>query len=120
MRDIDCSSSNVSYTYQCYFCNKQDVGETSSSLRIKANDRPFEIKSNHLRSCLLTHLQEYVNESSLPGDHHPSFCDYILIPIEQIRSSGSDWQDLINRLKRETFWIDNLGSLKPTGLKKIY
>jgi len=58
------------------------------------------------------------DNSSLPDYNRPSLGDYILIPIEQIHNSGSDWQDRINRLKRETFWIDTLGSLEPTGLNK--
>jgi len=53
--------------------------------------------------------------STLPHYNHPFFLgDYILIPIEQIHSSGSDWQDPINKLKRETFWIGTLRSLEPT------
>jgi len=28
------------------------------------------------------------------------------MPIERIHRAGSDYQDQINRLKRETFWID--------------
>ena len=42
------------------------------------------------------------DDSSLPNYNRPSLGNYILIPI---------------RLKQETFWIDTLGSLKPTGLK---
>ena len=60
----------------------------------------------------------HTDNSSLPDYNHSSLGDYILIPIEQIHSSGSDWQDRINWLKRETFKIDTLGSLEPTGLNK--
>ena len=60
----------------------------------------------------------HADNSSLPDYNRPSLGDYILISIEQIHSSGSDWQDRINRLKRKTFCIDTLGSLEPTELKK--
>jgi len=55
MGDIDCSSSNVIYAYQCYFCNKQYVGETSTPLRIRANGHRFTIERKHRLSSLYTH-----------------------------------------------------------------
>ena len=47
----------------------------------------------------------HVEDSSLPGYHRPSLGYYILIPIEQIQSTGSDWQQRINRLKQEPFGL---------------
>ena len=91
MGGIDCSSSNVIYAYQCYFCNKQYVGETSTSLRIRGNGHRFPIERKHRLSSLYTHLKVHTDNSSLPDYNRPSLGDYIL--IEQIHSSGSDWQD---------------------------
>ena len=47
-----------------------------------------------------------------------SLGDYIVLPIERIHSSGSDWQERIIRLKPKTFWADNMDLLQPTGLNK--
>ena len=44
--------------------------------------------------------------------------DFEIIPIEQISHSSSLAQEKLNRLKRETFWIDTLDTLEPRGLNK--
>ena len=80
--EIDCSSSKTIDAYQCYFCNKQYAGKTSSSLHKRANGHQFAIKINHLRSSLFTHLQVHADDSSLPGYIRPSLGDYILIQVE--------------------------------------
>ena len=54
MGDIDCSSSNRIYAYQRYFCNKQYVAETSTSLCIRANGHRFTIERKHRLSSLYT------------------------------------------------------------------
>ena len=114
--NIDCSSSNVIYSYQCRLCDKQYVGETGSSLRVRANGHRFTIKGKHPLSSLYSHLQDHIDGGT--KYFIPSLSEYILTPIEKIPTTGSDWQDRINRLKRETFWIDTLGSLEPKGLNK--
>jgi len=43
---------------------------------------------------------------------------YFIIPIEQLPSIGGYEQAKLARLKRETFWIDTLGTLEPWGLNK--
>ena len=110
--DIYFSSSNVIYAYQCYFCNKQCVAKTISSLRISANGHRFTIERKHRLSALYTHLKVQADDSSLPDYNRRTLCDYILIPIEQIHNTSSDLQDRINRIKRVIFWIDILGSLE--------
>ena len=69
-----------------------------------------------MSSALFTHLLEHTRiNKDLP---EPSLEDYDLIPIEQLPTTGSYTQDKINRLIRETFWIDTLGTLEPGGLNK--
>jgi hypothetical protein len=114
--NIDCSTSNVIYSYQCRLCDKQYVGETGSSLRVRTNGHRSTIKIKHRLSSLFLHLQHHVETD--PKFHSPSLSDYILTPIEEIPRTGSDWEDRINRLKRETFWIDTLGSLESNGINK--
>jgi len=90
----------------------------NSSLHIRANGHRFTIERKHRLSSLYTHLKEHAYDSFLPHYSRSSLGDYILMPIEQIHSSGSDWQDRINRLKRTILWIDILGSIELTGLNK--
>ena len=67
-----------------------------------------------MSSVFFTHLLEHgqINENI----SEPSLDDFDLIPIEQIHATGSYTQDKINKLIRETFWIDTLGTLEPEGL----
>jgi len=85
--DKYCSSSNVIYAYQCYFCNKQYIGETSTSLRITANGHRFTSERKHQLSSLYTQVKVHTDNSSLPDYNRPSLGGYILIPTEQIHSS---------------------------------
>jgi len=77
--------------------------ETISSLRIRANGHRFTIERKHRLSSLYAHLKVHADDTPLPDYNRPSLGDCILIPIEQIHSSGSHRQDRINRLNRETF-----------------
>ena len=67
-------------------------------------------------SALFTHLLEHTQINKDMSE--PSLEDYDLIPIEQLPTTGSYTQDKINRLIREIFWIDTLGTLEPGGLNK--
>ena len=45
-------------------------------------------------------------------------CAYTIIRIKLIPRTGSHQQDRMNRRRRETFWIETLNSLDPTGINK--
>ena len=61
---------------------------------------------------MFSHLTEHWESDSA------SVSAYIINPIEAIPRAGSNQHDRINRLRRETFWIDTLGSLELTGINK--
>ena len=114
--NLNCSSSNIIYICECLRCSKQYVGESNGELRVRMNGHRFAINSKVMSSALFTHLLEHTRiNKDLP---EPSLEDYDLIPIEQLPTTGSYTQDKINRLIRETFWIDTLGTLEPGGLNK--
>jgi len=113
---LDCASENVIYVLQCTLCHKQYVGETNSELRVRSNGHRYSINHQLISSSLYMHLQEHVEEYiDLP---EPSLVDYILIPIEKVTRTGIYSLDKLNRLKRETFWIDTLETLEPRGINK--
>ena len=66
------------------------------------NGHRYEINSKAM-SYFLEHTQ--INKDM----SEPSLDCYDLILIEHIPTTGSYTQDKINRLIRETFWIDTLG-----------
>ena len=96
---------NVIYAYQCYFYNKQHVGEASSSSHVIANAHRLAIERKHLLSSLFTNLQVHSEDSSLSDYNRPALDDSILVPIELIHSTGSDWHDRINRLNDKPFGL---------------
>ena len=113
---LDCNSSNIIYAYECLYCEKQYVGESGTEIRVRNNGHRYAVNSKCISSSLFTHIQEHIQENEdLP---QPSIEDFNLIPLEQIPITGSYAQDKLNRLKRETFWIDTLGTLNPGGLNK--
>ena len=114
--NLNCASSNVIYVYQCLYCDKQYIGETGTELRVRNNGHRYAISIKNPSSSLFTHLEEHLKENvDLP---EPTVDDFDIILIEQIPNSGSFVQDKLNRLKRETFWIDTLDTLEPSGLNK--
>ena len=62
---------------------KKYVGETSTSLRTRANGHRFTIERKHRLSSLYTYLKVNADHSALPDYNRLSLGDYILIPIEQ-------------------------------------
>jgi len=114
---LDCSSFNIIYVYQCMYCHKQYVGETESELRVRNNGHRHSVSTRNPSSALFTHLETHRQLNS----HYllPSVEDYyFIIPIEQLPTIGGYAQDKLALLNRETYWIDTLGTLEPSGLNK--
>ena len=88
------------------------MGETGFSLRVRSGDHRYAFERKKPLSSLFSHLSEHGESDSA------SVCAYIIIPIEAIPRTGFDQQDRINRLRRETFSIDTLGSIESTGINK--
>ncbi len=75
------------------------------------------VSTGNPSSALFTHLETHRQRSS----HYPSRSVenyYFIIPIEQLPSIEGYAQGKLARLKRETFWIDTLGTLEPWGLNQ--
>ena len=108
---MDCESSNIIYLYTCKYCHIQYVGETGNCLRNRANAHRSAIHTHNSENPLYSHLQNYHHHISKWNDDH-----FFLIPIEQVEQKSTRILTKMERLKRETFWIDILNTFDKAGL----
>ena len=108
---MNCSSDNIIYLYTCKLCQKQYVGETGNSLRIRNNQHRTAITCKNDEDALYSHLVKFHSSSS---DH--SLDLYTLVPIEKIPDLGNVTLNKLRRLEREYCWIDTLCTFEPSGL----
>ena len=102
---VNCKSSNVIYLLECAVCGLQYVGESKQQFnrrlnghRSDLNIKPYLPVSQHFR---------------LPGHNVNDFQDMKVTIIEQDHA----WKDS-EREARESFWIQELGVLYPSGINK--
>lgn len=98
---INCKSSWLIYLITCTKCQQQYVGKTSNTLYTRFTGTKSDIKSN---------------KKSLPIVHHfnsnnHSITDVSIMGIESIHTHT---ERII--LKRESYWISRLRTLKPHGI----
>ena len=109
---LNCSSSNVIYLYTCKLCHIQYVGETSTSLRDRATRHRAAIYAQKSSSPLYNHLHIYhYGKVTRYDDSH-----FVLTPIEQVTDMETKSLTKMERLKRETYWIDILHTFNNLGL----
>ena len=109
---LNCSSSNVIYLYTCKLCHIQYVGETSTSLRDRATRHRAAIYAQKSSSPLYNHLHIYhYGVVTRYDDSH-----FVLTPIEQVPDMETKSLTKMERLKRETYWIDILHTFNNLGL----
>ena len=109
--EMNCSSENIIYLYTCKLCDKQYVGETGNSLRVRNNQHRTAINCRNEEDALYSHLVKFHNRVA---DHSIDF--YSLLPIEQVADSGGRTSNKLARLVRERAWIDTLCTPEPFGL----
>ena len=109
---MDCASRNIIYLYTCKFCNIQYVGETGNALRDRANRHRASIYSENALTPLYAHLVKcHKREVKNWNDEN-----FILVPIEQVQEMATKTLTKMERLKRETYWIDTLNTFDKYGL----
>ena len=64
-----CSSTNVVYSLQCLICNKQYIGETSTTLRERMNHHRSSIVNYNNDSALNLHLAMHQDKSDIKDGH---------------------------------------------------
>ena len=96
-----CDTNNAIYILECSICNKQYVGETGTSIRVRMRHHRNMNNSNTDRP-IYRHTKL----------HHGDFNIYKLIIIEQVT-------DKTNRKIKESQWIKELRTKLPFGLNVI-
>ena len=112
-----CSSTNVVYSLQCLICNKQYIGETSTTLRERMNHHRSAIVNYNKDSALNLHLAMHQDKSDIKFSKY-NMESFTLTPIEQVPMLNTKEDSKKLRLERETFWIDTLDTLEPQGLNR--
>lgn len=110
---INCDSKNLVYLYSCNLCRRQYVGETRQDLKARANGHRSEIRCKNKTHPLYSHLLGF--HFTDPYDDHDD-TNFTITPIESIPDKGSGTATTLERVKRESYWIVLLGTLKPYGL----
>jgi hypothetical protein len=111
---MDCNSQNIIYLYTCKLCDKQYVGETGNSLRVRNNQHRTAINCGNTDDALCNHLIKFHQNTP---NHSLDY--YSLVAIEKLPDSEGPLTpslDKLARLKREYCWIDTLCTFEPYGL----
>ena len=109
---MSCFSENLIYLYTCKFCQVQYVGETGKTLRDRHNRHRSAVRCLNDSETLFGHLMKYHSDEEI------CISQYILTPIEQLKDQGLNNLNKLERLKRESFWIDKLQTMEPNGLNQ--
>ena len=107
---MTCSSKNVIYIIQCMKCKVPYVGQTRCSLKSRLQHHLSDIRNDKD-----TTIAEHFNYDCVSSNN---LADLWIYPIEQIPDQGSAHKNLKKLLKRENYWIKELGTLYPNGLNK--
>ena len=106
---------NLIYLYTCNICQIQYIGETKNSLKERANAHRSQIMckdSNHLYKHLVSNpISHSIDTSITHDDTH-----FTLTPVELIKDFGEPLLNTFERLKRESYWMVLIGTIKPYGL----
>ena len=105
--DWSCNTSNVVYLVNCQRCGLQYVGETSQALKKRMNNQRANIKS----------LKPQFLCKHFTCDGH-GLEDMFVQPIKSIVVAPNEQASAYSkRLEREEFWIRELKTVYPYGLK---
>ena len=94
-QNLTCSSSNIIYLVQCKECDKQYIGQTKRSLRLRTNNHRADIV-NERKTTIANHFNK--GRCSLE--------DFQIIPIYQCPTLQEEDQTLKYRLKIEQYFIE--------------
>ena len=114
--EINCDSENVIYLYTCNICQIQYIGETKNSLKERANAHRSQIMCKDSNHPLYKHLVSNPISHSIDTSITHDDTHFTLTPIELIKDFGEPLLNTFERLKRESYWMVLIGTIKPYGL----
>jgi len=106
--NTDCISTDVIYLITCKKCNMQYVGQTLQQVSKRMNNHRF-----HIKNCMDPQFSSNVSIHFNTNNH--SLRDFSFMPIDIVHGE-------MNRLIKESYWINRLDTLYPNGLntKALY
>ena len=99
--------------YTCYICQIQYIGETKNSLKERANAHRSQIMCEDSNHPLYKHLVSNPISHSIDTSITHDDTHFTLTPIELIKDSGEPLLNTFERLKRESYWMVLIGTVKP-------
>ena len=115
--EINWVSENFIYMYTFNICQIQYIGETKNSLKERANAHKSQIMCKDSNHRLYNHLVSNTNSHSIDTSISPDDTHFILTPIELIKNSNKPLLNTFECLKRESYWMVLIGTIKPYGLQ---
>ena len=103
--NLTCSSSNIIYLVQCKECDKQYIGQTKRSLRLRTNNHRADIV-NKRKSTIANHFNK----------GRCSIEDFQITPIFQCPTYQEEEQTTKTRLQIEQYFIETFKSYLPYGM----
>lgn len=103
-----CQTTNVIYCITCSGCNKQYIGETKRTFKIRI--------SEHLADIRLKRDKPVANHFNRP-EHNMTLVNYQV--VEVINRDPSLDTTTVFRRQRESFWIAQLRTLQPQGINEF-
>ena len=113
---INCDSENVIYLYTCNICQIQYIGEAKNSIKERANAHRSQIMCKDSNHPLYNHLVSNPISHSIDTPITHDDTHFTLTPIKLIKDSGEPLLNTFERLKRESYWMVLIGTIKPYGL----
>ena len=114
--EINSDSENLIYLYTCNICHIQYIGETKNSLKERANAHRSQIMCKDSNHPLYKHLVSNPISHSIDTSITHDDTHFTLTPIELIKDFGEPLLNTFERLKRESYWNNKIGTIKPYGL----
>ena len=102
---LNCNSTNIIYLIECDECNKQYVGQTGKTLKIRMNGHRADIE-NKRKSAVSTHFNQ----------GRCSIQDFMVTPIFQCPELETENETTKMRLDIEQYFMDYLKTYQPYGL----
>ena len=102
--------------YTCNICQIQYIGETKNSLKERANAHRSQIMCKDSNHPLYKHLVSNPISHSIDTSITHDDTHFTLTPIKLIKDFGEPLLSTFERLKRESYWMVLIGTIKPYGL----
>ena len=113
--EINCDSENLIYLHTCNICQIQYIGETKNSLKERTNAHRSQIMCKDSNHTLYKHLVSNPISHSIDTSITHDDTHFTLTPIELIKDFGEPLLNTFERLKRESYWMVLIGTIKPYG-----